>query len=180
MLAEMNVLSGKEHRVWGVEIRDAQARFNLNSCSFGILANLLGRAELTAAIESSDDRMHMAYYNLGNKYRELERWDEAIAAYTQSLRLVPGAVSTRNNLAVAYELGGRQDDAIREWRLLAAMARRRGGPGTTHVEATPMERTGHAVWHGAGADGSGHLSTQSGALKDHPHAPFLRRRCGSL
>lgn len=37
-----------------------------------------------------------------------------------------------------------------------------------------MERTGHAVWHGAGADGSGHLSTQSGALKDHPHSSHTR------
>lgn len=57
LLAEMNVLSGRDHRVWDVEVRDAQSRFNLNSCSFGILANLLGCAELTGPLESSDDRI---------------------------------------------------------------------------------------------------------------------------
>lgn len=56
-LAEFNQLSGKEHRVWDVDVRDAQALFNLNSCSFGVLANLLGRAELTAAIEPGDQRI---------------------------------------------------------------------------------------------------------------------------
>lgn len=75
-------------------------------------------------LESSEGRMHMAWYNLGNKYRELERWDEAIAAYHRSLELVPGAVSTHNNLALAYELGGRREEAIREWRIVAELGRR--------------------------------------------------------
>ncbi len=75
-------------------------------------------------LESSEGRMHMAYYNLANKFRELERWDEAIVAYRQSLRLVPGAVSTHNNLALAYELGGRREEAIREWQVVAELGRR--------------------------------------------------------
>jgi osmotically inducible protein OsmC len=33
-----------------------------------------------------------------------------------------------------------------------------------------MERTGTAVWRGAGQDGSGALTTQSGALKDQPYS----------
>jgi tetratricopeptide (TPR) repeat protein len=74
-------------------------------------------------LESSEGRMHMAYYNLANKYRELERWDEAIAAYRESLRIVPGAVSTHNNLALAYELGGRREEAIREWQVVAELGR---------------------------------------------------------
>ena len=39
-----------------------------------------------------------------------------------------------------------------------------------------MERTGTAVWRGAGADGSGAITTQSGSHKDHPyntHARFV-------
>lgn len=80
-------------------------------------------------LESSEGRMHMAYYNLGNKFRELERWDEAIAAYRESLRLVPGAVSTHNNLAVAYELAGRRDEAIAEWTVVRELGLRQRDRG---------------------------------------------------
>jgi 4-amino-4-deoxy-L-arabinose transferase-like glycosyltransferase len=103
-----------------------------------------GLAVFTALVhlplESSQGRMHMAWYNLGNKYRELERWDEAIAAYQRSLELLPGAVSTHNNLAVAYELGGRREEAIREWRIVAELGRRQRDPARIeraerHLEA---------------------------------------------
>ncbi len=80
-------------------------------------------------LESAEGRMHMAWYNLGNKYRELERWDEAIDAYRRSLALVPGAVSTHNNLALAYELGGRREEAIREWEIVAELGRRQRDRG---------------------------------------------------
>lgn len=91
-------------------------------------------------LESSQGRMHMAWYNLGNKYRELERWDEAIEAYRRSLELVPGAVSTHNNLALAYELGGRREEAIREWQIVAELGRRQRDRGRVeraerHLEA---------------------------------------------
>ncbi|HIE61178.1 MAG TPA: hypothetical protein EYQ02_05830 [Microbacterium sp.] len=64
---------------------------------------------------ANENRMHMAYYNLGNKYRELERWDEAVAAYRDSLAEIPGAISTQNNLALTLELAGRRDEAIEAW-----------------------------------------------------------------
>ncbi len=93
-----------------------------------LLGSVLALALLAALVhlplESSEGRMHMAYYNLANKYRELERWDEAIAAYQKSLRLVPGAVSTHNNLALAYELGGRRPEAVREWQLVRELGLR--------------------------------------------------------
>ncbi|MCE9634156.1 MAG: LamG domain-containing protein [Planctomycetes bacterium] len=57
MLAEFNQMSGKEHRVWSVEIVDAQSKFNLNTCSVGVLANLLGHGELGDDITSGDDRI---------------------------------------------------------------------------------------------------------------------------
>lgn len=75
-------------------------------------------------LETSEGRMHMAYYNLANKYRELERFDEAIEAYRKSLALVPGAVSTHNNLALAYELGGHTAEAIREWKVVRGLGLR--------------------------------------------------------
>ncbi len=74
----------------------------------------------------AENRMHMAYYNLGNKFRELERWDEAVTAYRTSLDSVPGAISTHNNLAVALELSGRRDEAIEAWKTVGVLAMRRG------------------------------------------------------
>ena len=77
-------------------------------------------------LESSKGRMHMAYYNLGNKFRELERFDEAIAAYRESLRETPRALSTHNNLALAYELAGRRREAIEAWRTVLLLSQRAG------------------------------------------------------
>lgn len=77
-------------------------------------------------------RLHMAWYNLGNKYRTLERYDEAIAAYHEALAEQPDAISTHNNLAIAYELGGRTDEAIAAWRRVLALGRRIGSE--RHVE----------------------------------------------
>ena len=57
MLREFNQLTGKEHRVWDVEVTDAQSRFNLNTCSVGVLANLLGTSDLTDDLKSGDDRI---------------------------------------------------------------------------------------------------------------------------
>jgi 4-amino-4-deoxy-L-arabinose transferase-like glycosyltransferase len=69
-------------------------------------------------------RMHMAYYNLGNKYRELERWDEAVDAYHDSLAEFSGAISTHNNLALSLEGAGRHTEAIAAWMTVGKMALR--------------------------------------------------------
>lgn len=87
------------------------------------IALLAGLVQLPLANER---RMYMAYYNLGNKYRELERWDEAVDAYHASLAENPGAISTHNNLALAYELGGRREEAIEAWRTVGQIAMQTG------------------------------------------------------
>ncbi len=85
-----------------------------------------GLAVLVHLPLANENRMHMAYYNLGNKYRELGRWDEAIDAYRDSLVESPNAISTWNNLALAYELGGRVEEGIAAWRRVGALAARSG------------------------------------------------------
>lgn len=55
LLADFNRATEKEHRVWSLRIADAQAKFNLNSCSVGVLSNLLGRARLQGALTTSDE-----------------------------------------------------------------------------------------------------------------------------
>jgi 4-amino-4-deoxy-L-arabinose transferase-like glycosyltransferase len=67
-------------------------------------------------------RMHMAHYNVGNKYRELERWDEAIEAYRTSLAEYPNAISTHNNLAISLEAAERIEEAIAAWTTVGQMA----------------------------------------------------------
>lgn len=110
-----------------------------------LLAGALAAAAVFAGVvhlplESSKGRMHMAYYNLANKYRELERWDEAIAAYERSLDELPGAPSTQNNLALTLELAGRREEAIRAWQAVYSTAVRTGDPlrrerATRHLAA---------------------------------------------
>lgn len=116
-----------------VRIGEAARARNLRGLALAAAAIALFAFVVHLPLESSAGRMHMAWYNLANKYRELERWDEAIAAYQQSLAEVPGAISTQNNLALAYELGGRRDEAIRAWGVVLELARRQR-------DATRIER----------------------------------------
>jgi 4-amino-4-deoxy-L-arabinose transferase-like glycosyltransferase len=73
------------------------------------------------------ENLSVAYYNLGNRYRELERWDRAIGAYWESLRRDAGYISAHNNLAIAYERSGVHDaEAIQAWERVRALAEARG------------------------------------------------------
>jgi len=49
VLDRFNQANAKEHRVWAADIVDTQTLFNLNNCSYPVLANILGRAEVSAA-----------------------------------------------------------------------------------------------------------------------------------
>jgi len=98
---------------------------------------------------ANENRMHMAYYNLGNKYRELERWEEAVEAYRDSLAENPRAISTQNNLALTFELAGRRDEAIEAWMAVGQMA-------TSNRDRSRMERAArHLTALGAGSSDAG-------------------------
>ncbi|MCO6458439.1 MAG: protein kinase [Pirellulaceae bacterium] len=57
------------------------------------------------------------HYAIGNMYLDLKRWDDAIAAYEQAVRLDPDNVWYHNRLGftMAWK-GGRDDDAIAQFR----------------------------------------------------------------
>ncbi|HEY5658537.1 MAG TPA: tetratricopeptide repeat protein, partial [Myxococcota bacterium] len=71
--------------------------------------------------------LSVAYYNLGNRYRELGRWEQAIGAYLESLRRDAGYISAHNNLAIAYERSGAHAlEAIEAWERVRALAEVQG------------------------------------------------------
>jgi tetratricopeptide (TPR) repeat protein len=86
---------------------------------------LIGLAGLVH-LPTGEDSLHMAYYNLGNKYLALERWDDAIESFEKSIAIRPGFVSSRNNIALAYEGAGRRQEAIEAWQGVFAWSVKRG------------------------------------------------------
>lgn len=55
------------------------------------------------------------HYQLGWKYHEKDRLDEAAEEYRKALLIDPGFALARSHLAMVYKLQGKMDDAIREW-----------------------------------------------------------------
>lgn len=64
-----------------------------------------------------DDKDAVAFNNLGNTYRDLGRYDDAVQAYQKSLALAPKSINTYANLANVqlYSLN-KSDDAIATYR----------------------------------------------------------------
>ncbi len=61
------------------------------------------------------------YYNVGNKYAAKGRVDEAVEAYTTSIKMNPNYISSYNNLAGLYEKAGLPDEALKQWRIVFEM-----------------------------------------------------------
>lgn len=61
------------------------------------------RKTLEASAKATTDRKEQAraYHNIGNSYMEEKKWDDAINAYKQSLKLNPSDADTKYNLAYA-------------------------------------------------------------------------------
>ncbi|MAJ59145.1 MAG: hypothetical protein CBC48_03555 [bacterium TMED88] len=81
---------------------------------------------------TSEKRLHMAWYNLGNRFRALERYEEAINAYHESLQISSGFISTHNNLALALEGSGDLAKAIQSWSRVRQLAVMQGN--TRYIE----------------------------------------------
>jgi Ca-activated chloride channel family protein len=61
------------------------------------------RQAMAASAKSSTDKKEQAksYHNIGNTFMEEKKWEEAVNAYKQSLRLDPTDADTKYNLAYA-------------------------------------------------------------------------------
>jgi predicted O-linked N-acetylglucosamine transferase (SPINDLY family) len=92
----------------------------------GVLALQGGQAELAidlidraVAIEPLAADYHV---HLGEAYRRLERWDEAVVRLRRSVELRPDDATVYNNLGVTLDQAGRPDEAIAAYQRALAIA----------------------------------------------------------
>jgi tetratricopeptide (TPR) repeat protein len=88
----------------------ARARAARGSCSRRSQAALAG---VWSQREVMRDDLSIAYYNLGNRYRDLADWPRAIESYRRVIEARPTYVSAYNNLALVYEATGDHDALAR-------------------------------------------------------------------
>ena len=99
--------------VWFFDsVRGTNFRSLLAACFALIILIPVSRLDL--AVPDS----YMAYFNLGNRYRENGDHDRAIESYEEALRQNSGFTSTLNNLALIYQEVGRTDEAGEIWQNL--------------------------------------------------------------
>jgi 4-amino-4-deoxy-L-arabinose transferase-like glycosyltransferase len=95
----------------------------LRSLAIGLAG--LGFAAWLVHLPLSRENLAMAYYRLGDRFVQLEQWDEAIESFGRSLNRDPGAVSTWSHLALAFEArGDSHRDAVHTWLRVLDLARR--------------------------------------------------------
>ncbi len=95
-----------------------------------LVAASLGLAGLVVFVNTDFDNTSrsrfMIHYNLGNKYRQMEKNDLAIQAYKRSIEENQNYISAQNNLALAYERDSTKYGlAIETWQRVLVMARQR-------------------------------------------------------
>jgi tetratricopeptide (TPR) repeat protein len=76
------------------------------------------RARYRESLRLADGDYPEAWFNLGLLEMEADRYDEAIAAYEQALRVRPDYGEAANNLALAQAAAGRPEEAERTYRAL--------------------------------------------------------------
>jgi len=86
----------------------------------------LGVAAVGVHLPLSRENFALGYYEVGDRFAQLEQWDAAIEYFGRSLNRDPGAVTTWSRLALAYEArGDSHREAIHTWLRVLDLARRR-------------------------------------------------------
>jgi 4-amino-4-deoxy-L-arabinose transferase-like glycosyltransferase len=79
--------------------------------------------------EVAREDLSIAYYNLGNRYKELADWPRAIESYQRVIQARPNFVSAYNNLALVYEATGDHDALARvTWERVRELGAAQGLP----------------------------------------------------
>ena len=125
LLAVCAVLSARQAAVWKNDMTLCKHALQVTDCNYKALNNLAVRyedkadelrqagEEAAAIIEYERalvhfkealacDVDHTRHYNIGNVHRKLQRFDEALAAYHEALKLRPDYARTHNNIGSIY------------------------------------------------------------------------------
>ncbi|MDP6449269.1 MAG: tetratricopeptide repeat protein [Lentisphaeria bacterium] len=125
LLAVCAVLSTRQAAIWKNDTTLCEHALQVTNCNYKALNNLAVRyedkgddlrqageeaaaiAEYERALTRFTDALacdvdHTRHYNIGNVYRKLQRFDEALAAYQEALRLHPSYARTHNNIGSIY------------------------------------------------------------------------------
>lgn len=112
--------------------RDAQSRARQGLLDFPALLTLAGSLEqaghaaLAAQLYTTwlgnnpSDLAHVGYFNLGSLLATQGDLAAAQSAYLEAIRLLPGFVQPRLNLAEVLERMGRMEEAMEQWRWVCA------------------------------------------------------------
>ena len=85
-------------------------------------ASLMNSRDFYAAIKTFQEALigdpdnAIAYYRLGDAYREIKDYDQAVLHYQKALQLAPTYSDAYNNLGFTYELMSNFDEAVRNYR----------------------------------------------------------------
>jgi Flp pilus assembly protein TadD len=71
---------------------------------------------------SRDPRDDRAWAGLGEVWLEVDRYPDAVAAFSKSLEIEPRSAEVHNSLAIALNLQGRRGEALRHFRTAVALA----------------------------------------------------------
>ena len=142
-----------------------------------LLRNLMRLDEAIALDEhmvAHDPVNPIGFSNLGFKYLYAGRWDEAIAAYRDALRLSPGYIGAQFYIGVALMLSGQPEAAHR-----AAPQHIRGdhpGDAGEQPRRGGQERGERAGRHQRGEHPPGRAVTEGGPGQQHHHRVGRGRR----
>ncbi len=101
-------------------------------CDYLLLEDYASAADWLAKSVERDPSDAHAFYYLGRAQYNRKHFEEAVRAFSQSLKLDPGNPQTGDNLGLAYEALGKTEDALAAYRaavsLDAAANPRTAGP----------------------------------------------------
>ena len=130
--------------------RDARA--GRRGVALWLAAVLLGGKIVALPAPAAD--LSVAYYNLGNRYLALEDWPRAVDSFQRALRGRPGYISAWNNLALALERRGGDEEQVRQiWQAIRAWGEANGQPRyVERAERHLAELEGRGAQEGGAAD----------------------------
>lgn len=108
-----NILSAEKNyrRAIAKDEKSSTARYNLGVSHYATKNHqeAADRFKQAAKVAKNEGEKNVAYYNEGNAYMELQKFDEAIESYKNALRNNPYDNDARKNLAIAKKMKEQQD-----------------------------------------------------------------------